>query len=134
MFRRKVSVDLSDEAEKLIQELHGDVQGLSQLMGDLITTHNKLVDMIRTDIVVAVETIEQGDEEGVSVFDEAEAEIRKSGKPRRFSHRVDMPQVMQEPIPRHPGSEVQATPFTRASRGEQVRWLVKVLASVDGDG
>jgi len=139
MFSRKVVVSLSEETLKVMSDFKADLDVLVGLVGDIQTAHADLIEAIKEEAVI---TVDATNEEGITVFDEAQAAVeaekderkhpRSSKQPKK--RRVEPPSAMVTPTPRldtvDPNRQ-RSSPLTRTPRSVQVAWLLEILA--DGE-
>lgn len=114
-----VTVALSQESIAQIDTIGETLGILVEFVSQLQAAFEQLKAQVREDVQVVVAT-EQS--EGIIAFEETPR--------RRSSPRVELPDEMRTPIPRSDtiGREDRVTPFSRASRATQVRWLLEVMA------
>jgi len=138
MFSRKVVVSLSEETQKLMSDFKADLDVLVELVAGIKNAHSDLIDRIKEEAVIQIDA---SNNEGITVFDDAQAEVdaekderrhpRSSKQPKK--RRVEPPasMVTETPEMEYVGGRERTTPFSRTPRSMQVKWLIELLS--DGE-
>ena len=137
---KQVHVRLTERTTTALDTLHADVEALRAMVEDLTAGQAALLDMLKSEVVVCVDEIANGD--GVTVFDR-EDEAPGYGplpvvespatepKPETLRQPKELPESMRHEAEFNDSrgdDRRRDTPFARAPRYVQVAWLTEVMA------
>lgn len=128
----RLAVELSLAVEQTLQGLMDEIRALNELASDLGDRLTEVLVQVHTEVAIAVAE-NAGDQQEARQDEYARVlahVIESETKPAQTTIAVPGRERL-EPTEAGDANRIRATPFTRAPRSTQVKWLLEVMA--DGD-
>jgi hypothetical protein len=132
---KTITIQLSNDTREAFVNLDNDIQALVGMVDELVATHTSILATIKEKIAIRVQNDGGNGIEASDIFPEPESGEDQE-KRVRSGPKPGVPDSMQtghlkldsQAIASDDPDRIRATPFTRAPRHTQVKWLKEYMA------